>query len=197
MTELPAIPPRLRSRPRDARGYPITYVTLLDGDGKPDFRAVDDAKLMHCLQARLCGMCGQPLGRHLYFIGGDLCVVNRLFLDPPMHKDCAVYALQACPHLANHKGRFNTSAYPTGPFTVVESAIASDVKCDWFALMHTGSYTYGRTSVTNPNLVIRAGEWFDVEKWRDGAPMKTTTTTNPTEQRDVGCYDAQASGPEG
>lgn len=196
MTELPAIPPRLRARPCDARGYPITYVTMRDGDGKPDFRVVDNAKLAYCLRLRLCGMCGQPLGRHVFFIGGNLCVVNRLFLDPPMHKECAIFALQACPHLANHKGRFNTSAYPTGPFALSESEIASDEKCEWFALMHAGSYAFGRTSATNPNLIIRAGEWLSVEKWRDGAPMQSTIT-NQTEQRDVGCYDEQASGPEG
>jgi hypothetical protein len=140
-------------------------------------------------------LCGQLLGKHLFFIGGPLCVVNRLFLDPPMHKECAIFALQVCPHLASHKGRFSTRALPEGDFAVTVSELASDEKCEWFALMHTGSYDFGRTSPTDPKLMIRAGEWFDVEKWRDGAPMRSITT-NQTEQSDVG-YDTTASGLEG
>jgi hypothetical protein len=192
---LTALPRRLLARPRDAHGFPITYVTLLDNDGKPDFRIVDEAKLAHCLRARLCGVCGQLLGRHLFFIGGPLCVASRLFLDPPMHRECAIFALQACPHLANAKSRFSTRGLPEGEFTVTASAIASDEKCEWFALMHTGSYTFGRTSSTDPKLMIKAGEWFSVEKWRDGAPMQSTT--NQTEQSDVGYDDTQGSRPEG
>jgi hypothetical protein len=173
MTELPPIPARLHWRPRDERGYPITYVTLINAKGKPDFRVVDEAKRARCLKLRLCGVCGQSLGRHLFFIGGDLCVTNRLFCDPPMHKECAIFALEACPHLASHKGRFSERPYPQGDFTIGETTLASDQKCEWFALMHATSYTYGRTSPTNPSLMIRAGEWLSVEKWRDGAPMQT------------------------
>jgi hypothetical protein len=63
--DLPPIPDRMRGRPRDERGYPIPYAQFLDRHGKPDFRILDDGRVVACLEARLCGLCGQPMGRHL------------------------------------------------------------------------------------------------------------------------------------
>lgn len=40
----------------------------------------------------------------MYFVGGELAVVNRLFFDPPMHKECAEFSLKVCPFLAFKKG---------------------------------------------------------------------------------------------
>jgi hypothetical protein len=33
-------------------------------DGKPDFRAVDPAKTMKCVQEMLCAICGRRLGKN-------------------------------------------------------------------------------------------------------------------------------------
>ena len=100
------IPGALAERPRDARGFPITFVTLITSDGRPDFTTIDAAKIIRCIKEHLCGMCGTKLlgggvlTFEVAFIGGPLSIENRNFLDPPMHQECAAYAMQVCPHIA-------------------------------------------------------------------------------------------------
>lgn len=54
---------------------------------------------------------------------------------------------------------------------MVESALATDQKAEWFALMHTREFSMVRGS---DNMVyVRAKlPWVAVQKWRDGAPME-------------------------
>jgi len=169
MIELPPLPARMQRRPRDARGFPIPFSQFIDKDGKPDFRVLDDNKVRDCLSARLCGLCGQPMGQHIYFIGGNLCVRNGIFSDPPMHRECAVFALTACIHLNRTKGKFNT-AVPLPDATIGVATLSSDEKCEWFALMHAKKYEWARAQ--DRMIYIRARlPWLDVELWQDGKPM--------------------------
>jgi hypothetical protein len=174
MIELPPVPMRMAHRPRDARGLPIPYAQFIASDGTPDFRVLDDVKVRHCLRARLCGLCGGQMGRHIFFVGGPLCVENGLFHDVPMHKECAEFALRACAHLNRSKGKYSAAPRPSEPgLRVVEGAMATDEKAEWFALMHTTGYTTMRGS--DGMVYIRADlPWRDVQKWRDGAPMEDT-----------------------
>jgi hypothetical protein len=95
------MPERLKSRPQ-WHGYVITYVTFIGPDNTPDFKVVDEKKRRECLQRGLCGICGQKLDeRVIVFIGGPLCVQHRNFIDPPMHKECALYSAQVCPYLSD------------------------------------------------------------------------------------------------
>jgi hypothetical protein len=66
-------------------GYPVPF-TQVWIDGKPDFRAVDPAKTMRCVQEKLCAICGRRLGEKSRFIGGPLSKNNRLFTDPPIRQ---------------------------------------------------------------------------------------------------------------
>ena len=109
------VPGALAERPRDNRGYPITFVTLIDSNGRPDFTTIDAEKIVRCIEEQLCGMCGTPLvdDSRLYdedhdvaFIGGPLSIEHRNFLDPPMHEWCAAYAMQVCPHIAIDTSRY-------------------------------------------------------------------------------------------
>jgi hypothetical protein len=114
------MPPSLAARPRDPRGFPITFVTLIDHKGKPDFTTIDARKIIACIQQSRCGMCGEawpsmsnsPEGArrsddHLMaFIGGPLSCQNRNFLDPPMHVECAEYAMKVCPHITTPTARY-------------------------------------------------------------------------------------------
>jgi hypothetical protein len=168
MTDAVSIPARLRHRPRDARGYVIPFVQFIGDDGLPNFAVMDHRKVSRCLRQRRCGLCGEVMGIHLYFIGGDLCVVNRYFYDPPMHRDCAIYALEACPHLARSKGRYRE------PPTSIEGAtiIVGDMqtkKAERFALMHTGAYTFGKAATGM--LTVKAAPWIDVQWWKEGSPV--------------------------
>src|SRR5215203_4621477 len=100
------IPLRLSRRPRDRRGYVIPFAQFIDRHGQPQFAAMDDALVRRCLDHRLCGLCGEPMGGHIFFIGGPLSTASGYFYDPPMHRDCATFALRTCPHLARAKGRY-------------------------------------------------------------------------------------------
>lgn len=94
------IPESLARRPRDSRGYPITWVTYIAPDGTPDFRVIDHARVAESMERKLCGLCGEPLTYYIAFIGGPMSVEHRLYSDPPMHVECAEYAMKTCPFLA-------------------------------------------------------------------------------------------------
>src|SRR5262249_4255084 len=118
------------------------------------------------------GMCGALMGRHLYFVGGPLCVEHGWFNDPPMHQDCAEFALKACAHLNRSKGRYNEALpLPADAAMVVAGAQSSNVKAEWFALMHTRDFRWERRA--DRMIYIHAElPWLDVQRWRDGAPME-------------------------
>lgn len=97
------LPQWLANRPRDRRGYPITYVTAIRPDGLPDFTELDGARRLECIRDGLCGLCGDPLRYWRAVIGGPAVIRLRLTLDPPMHVECAIFAATdrsaGCPFL--------------------------------------------------------------------------------------------------
>lgn len=98
------IPERLRRRPLDSHGRPLAWVLGVDGNGEP-MQGVNDAdKVFRCIIERRCGLCGEPLGWWVAFIGDDESVRQRVFVEPPMDPECARYALTACPYLAAGAG---------------------------------------------------------------------------------------------
>jgi hypothetical protein len=92
------MPDRIAELSRNGAGVPIPYF-VARVNGRPDFRVADKRKFHLCLRANLCWLCGQRLGRYKSFAIGPMCVVNRISSEPPSHRDCAAYALQACPFL--------------------------------------------------------------------------------------------------
>lgn len=101
------VPPRLAARPKDHRGFPIFY-TVTSRDGvEIDFTSIDSRKVAQCGFQQICGLCGQSLVQTFtgaptflpcYFIGGPVSVLKtKIFQDPPMHRDCAYYAIAICP----------------------------------------------------------------------------------------------------
>jgi hypothetical protein len=105
MADVP-IPRALRSRPR-WQGYVIPYATVVDDQGRPDFRVLDYARTRECMEQQLCGLCGRPIepGGWICFIGGPGAIKNRIFADPGMHEECARYAAAICPYLSNADGQ--------------------------------------------------------------------------------------------
>lgn len=101
------MPKAIAALPRDPRGFPITFTTLIQVDGRPDFTTIDGEKIARCAQDHLCGMCGNGLGDQVVFIGGPSSCGSGAFLDPPMHLECARYASQVCPHLAISTARYS------------------------------------------------------------------------------------------
>ena len=96
-SDLP-IPARMSHLPRTPAGLPIPWFVAWEGS-RYDFRVVDARKIKPAVVQRLCWLCGRPLGRMMCFVVGPMCVVNRVSSEPPMHRDCAEYALRACPFL--------------------------------------------------------------------------------------------------
>lgn len=109
---LPPLPRRMAWLPLDHRGYPVPYfVQWFDengvgtnrGFGKPDFRVTDSRAMLECVRERRCWLCGLPLGVFVAYNIGPMCAVNRVSGEPPSHRDCAVFAAEACPFLTRPK----------------------------------------------------------------------------------------------
>lgn len=95
---LPPLIPRIAKLPLNDGGYPVPFFVGYV-NGKPDFRMTDPHKIRACINDSLCWICGEQLGRYKAFVAGPMCGVNRNSAEPPSHKDCAEWAVQACPFL--------------------------------------------------------------------------------------------------
>jgi hypothetical protein len=95
------IPSRMQQLPRDARGYPVPVIVFIDEAGRPHLQISDEAKRERVIANRLCGICGQPLSRGKWFVGGAVSAFDPAgaYLDPPLHGECLRYAMQVCPYL--------------------------------------------------------------------------------------------------
>jgi hypothetical protein len=113
---LPELPPRIKRLPKDERGFPIPRFVEWFKDGKPaadrsspgavpDFRYADAAFRARAFRNRLCWVCGDPTGVHRVFCVGPMCVVNRTTAEPASHRDCAEFAVKACPFLLRPRMR--------------------------------------------------------------------------------------------
>jgi len=89
------IPVEMSERPTH-EGLAIPYVTVIS-EGIPAFRAFDEEKREECILERKCGCCGQDLPAKkqgwLAFISGPKSMQSGRFFDPPMHVECAKYAM--------------------------------------------------------------------------------------------------------
>jgi hypothetical protein len=96
------IPERMAHLPRDRRGYPIPWSVYHDATGRPHFQINDDVKRAIALARDWCPICANGLWRGRWFVGGPLSAFHPdgAYIDPPMHSECAHYALMACPYLA-------------------------------------------------------------------------------------------------
>ena len=96
------IPAGMRMLPHDQRSYPIPYLVVVDDTGKPHFTISDERKRARIILEDRCSICGRKLLRGRWLVGGPLAAFHPhgAYLDPPMHDECAHYALKVCPYLA-------------------------------------------------------------------------------------------------
>ena len=92
------IPKRLRVRPQ-YRGLPIPYIALVRDNGQPDFRVTDQHKRHSVIMNRWCQLCGEPLGKWFFFVGGPEAAKGNQYFEPAAHLDCLIYAMQVCPFI--------------------------------------------------------------------------------------------------
>ncbi len=108
---LPPLPLRITTLPVDERGFPVPrFVAWIDG--KPDFRVVDPRQRARAVRLNRCWICGEAFGAHKAFVVGPMCVVNRVSSEPPSHRECAVFAAQACPFLTLPRARRRDANLP-------------------------------------------------------------------------------------
>jgi hypothetical protein len=105
------MPDRFRKLPVSDRGFPTPYF-VGEFEGKTDFRVIRPDAIADCYNRRLCWLCGEKLGQYLCFVIGPMCSVNRISSEPPSHRECAEYAVRACPFLSKPKMRRNEEGLP-------------------------------------------------------------------------------------
>jgi len=148
--------PAFLSHLKTYSGYPVPF-TQAWINGKPDFRAVDPAMTIQCAQDKLCAICGRRLGEKSCFIGGPLSKTNRLFTDPPMHKQCAEFAAHTCPFVSGKK--LDYSDRPVNPKMVkVQEMVSTQRPATMYLLT---ARTMKTTLVRRTGgVIIQAGPWI-------------------------------------
>lgn len=108
---MPPVPERIQKLPVQM-GYPVPWF-VAEIDGKYDFRVVDPRKMPIAVHSRVCWICGQKLGNSLAFTIGPMCAINRVISEPPSHRECAEFAMKACPFLNQSQVKRNTKKIGT------------------------------------------------------------------------------------
>jgi hypothetical protein len=110
---LPALPARVRKLPLDRRGYPIPWFVYTAEDGTRDFRVADNGKRLRAVKEKLCWICGQRMPGPFVFLIGPMCAVNRNTSEPPSHRDCADFAVRACPFMVLPEAQYRRANLPS------------------------------------------------------------------------------------
>lgn len=65
--------------------------TLEDGSGSvtTDPASLNPRRVTQCALSRICGVCAEPLGRPVVFVGTADEVTRNSFHAPPLHASCA------------------------------------------------------------------------------------------------------------
>lgn len=194
MTELrkglPPLPARVAALPVDDRGYPVLWFVSKIND-KWDFRLADSTKRARAVRDDLCWICGQRTGRYLAFVVGPMCVVNRNTAEPPNHRECAEFAVQACPFLMLPQAKYRAANLPAGaalpPHVLPGNPGAA-------AIYITESFKPYRTG---DSWLIRMGDPVEVTWWSEGRPASRAAILASLEARQPRLRDiANQDGPE-
>lgn len=156
------MPDSIAALPRDERGYPIPFNVVVDANGKPDFRIIDENKAATAMLTGRCALCGGDLIGNAAFVGGPRSINAHLFADGPMHPECAEYAVQVCPMIAAPKFSYTEKTAPDG-YEIANIREVSTQRPEVFGIGITGSYGFNRTP--DDNVVIRAGAWIEAPRW--------------------------------
>jgi hypothetical protein len=167
------IPERM-SHLKTWRGMAVPYGIVWDKSGAPHFAINDEHIRLRSVRNNLCSVCGTKLFRGRWLVGGPLSAFHEhgAFIDPPMHSECAHYALQVCPYLAApHYARevgvkkANAAAFDAQMVLVDNTMIPGRPMGDVFiALMFTGKMLVCEETYN----VKPSRPYSQVEFWRHG-----------------------------
>jgi hypothetical protein len=164
-TDLPPLPDRFKALPIDERGFPVPwFVDWLDG--KPVFQAADPAKFRRAIRHKRCWLCGQPLGSLLAFVIGPMCGVNRVSSEPPSHRSCAEFAVNACPFLTRPMAKRNMRGMEDMP-TKKPAGLMIERNPGVSLLWLTRHYSVFRAP---GGVLIRVGDPLEIAFFREGRP---------------------------
>ncbi|MER7671281.1 hypothetical protein ABTY61_22835 [Kitasatospora sp. NPDC096128] len=118
------MPAAIKTLPRDGRGYPVGWATRWDsgtmtvrniadtgptlvctcvtGRGRPLLGQLCPQRQRACIDERRCQQCGQRIkNRHpaLFIAGAPDTSGPDCVIEAPLHRSCAAYTIQVCPHL--------------------------------------------------------------------------------------------------
>lgn len=153
------VPKRFFSLKRDARGYPVPFMMMQD---PPSQVTHDLSRLSICYKESRCALCGMIITDRKYWVtGGPAVARNRLISDPPMHEECARYAIKVCPFLSNPDMKYRAKHDPD---TVIDHRV-STVREETQILAMATTYT---TIEYDGRPYILMGRWRKLEHWSRG-----------------------------
>lgn len=160
-----AMPIRMTRRPVDERGFPVPFFVAMV-DGKPDHRVADPSKFKRCVEGNVCWLCGDRLGVFVAFVIGPMCAVTRVSAEPPSHRDCAEYAVRACPFLSRPHAKRREPE-----FEHVEAAGGPIQRNPGVSLVWvTRGYRMRRAKAGNPGYLFDVGDPSSTSWWAEGRP---------------------------
>jgi hypothetical protein len=165
---LPPLPRRLLHLPLDHRGYPIPWFVATLADGTRDFRVADGAKRLRAVNEKLCWLCGEPLGKFKCFVIGPMCVVNRNTSEPPSHRECAAYAVIACPFMTRPQAKYRMANLPSEDNKLSLPPQMLDGNPGGAAIWITESFSPYQVPGTRNEWLIRLGDPIEVSWWVEG-----------------------------
>lgn len=185
MNAIAEIPPRMAHLDRDRRGYPVSVMAYRDADGRPHFQINEETVRQRIIAEDQCSICGGKLLRGRWFVGGELSAFhpNGSYVDPPMHDECAHYALRVCPYLAAPQyGKYIETATlkPDDPLignTVIDPGMIDERPQVFVAVMATGhrkidgEVRVGPLGVPFVQYLKPRRPYLRVEFWRHGAKI--------------------------
>lgn len=169
------VPKRMRKLPKDKRGYPVPVIVLRDKNKQPHFTINDHHKSNKVASKRLCSICGDPLKKDIWFIGGNICFThpNGAFLDPPVHHECGEYALRVCPYLGapNYVKLLDAKTLKPGAVpdmvALVKHETIADSRPELFMFGRCENFRINRSGLGQFTMSV-IGQWTALEAWRHG-----------------------------
>lgn len=173
---VPPIPAACEHRPTIG-GLVRPWVNIELADGGLDFRGQHRARAEQAITQQLCQVCGERLRRPIVLLGTSENLGRLMFVEPPLHAECAVYTSHACPMVAgrmtHHPARPALAEGPRGARCPVDDCDCGGwvnhtptertedrAAAPWYAV-YVATYSYARDQngsllvLTTPAAVLR------------------------------------------
>lgn len=144
-------PKRLQRRPH-FHGMPIPATVVIGADGVPDFATLHVERAQNLARAECCALCGQKMRGPYAFVGGANTIALGVYVDGPMHEDCAAYSFTICPHVSGTHREYRTEAKQHEGMKTITS-MAAVAKRMGMVLAHAYSEIAGRWTVEKEAII--------------------------------------------